>query len=503
MRVGEVLASKYRLDALLGSGGMGQVYRAVNLDVGRAVAIKVLHVEYAQNSQVVERFLREARAANLVRHPNVVDVLDIGRESDGTPFIVQELLEGEDLAHLVERRGGKLPLQEVIEILGPVIDAVGEAHAHGVIHRDIKPDNVFLAKGRLAPVPKLLDFGISKVSMPDQLVTEVGVMMGTPAYMPPEQVEGARAADPRSDVWALGVMLFELIAGRMPFEAASAPALFYAIATEDAPTLLEVGAQVPPELSRLVARCLRRLPDERYPSAAELARDLRHFASGSDLEPTNRRSIPPAKVKGMIPPLFTPATAHAPTFTSELAEHVAVVVAPSAPLPTYPAPRVAAFAPAAAPPPAQRSLAPRSGELGQMHAVVSSRPRPTPTRSEPQAPAPRGDPRERLAVDASGLIGAAVVGLIVLLGLGLLMQLLHRPEGWPLARFLLGPGQTVETALHAFLATVTLAMGGVNAWRGMRHWKGDLEGGPPHAIFNAVVATVAFFSAVELISAVL
>ena len=247
---------------------MGQVYRAVNLDIGRAVAIKVLHFEHAQDTQLVERFLREARAANLVRHPNVVDVLDIGREADGTPFIVQELLEGEDLAHLIERRGGKLPLQEVIDILGPVIDAVAEAHAHGVIHRDIKPDNVFLAKGRLAPVPKLLDFGISKVSVPDQLVTEVGVMMGTPAYMPPEQVEGARAADPRSDVWALGVMLFELIAGRMPFEATSAPALFYAIATEDAPTLLAVGAQVPPEISQLVARCLRRDPDERYPSAA-------------------------------------------------------------------------------------------------------------------------------------------------------------------------------------------------------------------------------------------
>ena len=153
-RVGEVLASKYRLEELLGSGGMGHVYRAVNEHIGRAVAIKVLRAEHAQNSQVVERFLREARAANLVRHPNVVDVLDIGKEDGGAPFIVQELLDGEDLAHLVARRGGKLPVEEVCDLLLPVIDAVAEAHARGVVHRDIKPENVFLAKSKAARGPR-------------------------------------------------------------------------------------------------------------------------------------------------------------------------------------------------------------------------------------------------------------------------------------------------------------------------------------------------------------
>ena len=166
-RVGEVLAAKYRLEELLGSGGMGHVYRAVNEHVGRAVAIKVLRREHAENAQVVDRFLREARAANLVRHPNVVDVLDIGKEDDGTPFIVQELLVGEDLAHLVARRGGKLPVEEVCDLLLPVIDAVAEAHARGIVHRDIKPENVFLAKASRGPIPKLLDFGISKVRAPD------------------------------------------------------------------------------------------------------------------------------------------------------------------------------------------------------------------------------------------------------------------------------------------------------------------------------------------------
>src|SRR4051812_31262902 len=287
---------------------MGHVYRAVNEDVGRTVAIKLLRAEHAENAQVVDRFLREARAANLVRHPNVVDVIDIGREASGTPFIVQELLLGEDLARMVERRGGRLPVEEVVDILGPVIDAVAEAHARGVIHRDLKPENVFLAKGPRGPIPKLLDFGISKVSAPDLRATEAGVMMGTPAYMPPEQVQGARDADSRSDVWALGVMLFEVISGRMPFDARDAPALFITIATKDAPTLLEVRAEVPPEISRVVARCLRRRPDERYPTAAELARDLRHVLDGTELEPTGKHSIPPAALRP-VPKALTPALA--------------------------------------------------------------------------------------------------------------------------------------------------------------------------------------------------
>src|SRR5580693_3682482 len=162
-REGEVLAGKYRLDALLGSGGMGEVYRAENLGLGRAVAIKLLREEHGESSEVVMRFLREARAANIVRHPNVVDILDIGQAEDGTPFIVQELLEGEDLAHYTKGRGGKLVLREALDVLLPAIDAVAFAHARGVIHRDLKPENIFLSRDHKgALVPKLLDFGISR-----------------------------------------------------------------------------------------------------------------------------------------------------------------------------------------------------------------------------------------------------------------------------------------------------------------------------------------------------
>lgn len=286
---------------------MGHVYRAVNVEIERAVAIKVLRSEHATNAELVERFLREARAANLVRHPNVVDVVDIGRDGDGAPFIVQELLVGEDLARYVERRGGRLTLAEIEELVLPVVDAVAEAHARGVVHRDIKPENVFLAEQGKRLVPKLLDFGISKVRLPDIKVTDVGVMMGTPAYMAPEQIRGARDADPRSDVWALGIMLFELLAGRLPFESEDAPALFVEIATKDVPNLAELFPEVEANVAVITERCLRRNPGDRYPSALELARDLRHVFDGADVERTMARKLPGPSFAGAAPSGVAPS----------------------------------------------------------------------------------------------------------------------------------------------------------------------------------------------------
>lgn len=520
-RVGEVLASKYRLEELLGSGGMGHVYRAVNEHVGRAVAIKVLRSEHAQNAQVVERFLREARAANLVRHPNVVDVLDIGKEDGGAPFIVQELLDGEDLAHLVARRGGKLPLEEVCDLLLPVIDAVAEAHLRGVVHRDIKPENVFLAKSARGPaVPKLLDFGISKVRAPDLRATEVGLMMGTPAYMAPEQIQGAREADPRSDVWALGVMMFEIIAGRMPFDAQDAPALFVAIATRDAPTLLEVRAEVTPQISRLVERCLRRRPDERYPSAAELGRDLRHVLDGTELEATGKRSIPPellarvneaaalGKAGASLAKLAAEAAANDPPGARALEEAKAlpeVPDLPEAPSLVPPPPRVStsrqaavqvpAAAPAASAPPGSR-LVSTASLPGVMMAPGSSMRKPTGSHES------WGMNRQDERTDMSPIIALGVVGLVTILGIGLLMQLAHRPEGWPVARFVVPAGSGIGLAIHVALAAVVVAIGVVQCIRGLRHWRGELGGGVPSAIVCAVVAAGAFFSAIELVSAV-
>ena len=497
-RVGEVLASKYRLEELLGSGGMGHVYRAVNEHVGRAVAIKVLRAEHAQNAQIVERFLREARAANLVRHPNVVDVLDIGREDGGAPFIVQELLHGEDLAHLVARRGGKLPVEEVCELLLPVIDAVAEAHARGVVHRDIKPENVFLAQGKppQGPTPKLLDFGISKVSASDLRATEVGVIMGTPAYMAPEQVQGARDADPRSDVWALGVMMFELIAGRMPFDLQDAPALFVAIATKDAPTLLDVHAEVTPAISQLVSRCLRRLPDERYPSAAELGRDLRHVMNNTELEPTRKRSLPPGLLAQM-PDLVLPKPPQLPVVVTPPASSGAYGKSAAGEVPVDPkgATSLGYAAPKVRPaqPPLRR--APEASMPGVMLAAGSSTPRRT------AAHGMYVERPTRDVTDMKPIVGAGVVGLVTILGTGLLMQLVHRSEGWPVARFAIGPSATGALVLHGGLGLVGLVVGVSYGWRGVRHWRGDLSGGPPGAIINAVVAAGAFFAAIELFSA--
>ena len=305
-RIGSLLASKYRLEALLGSGGMGDVYRAINEQAGRPVAIKVLHAEHATNPMFVERFLREARAANLVRHPNVVDVIDVGREPDGVPFIVQELLEGEDLGKLAIRRGGKLPFAEVVDLIVPVVEAVAEAHARGVIHRDIKPENVFVARGRNGPVPKLLDFGISKMNSTDLAPTQAGLVMGTPAYIAPELLKGSSQANARSDVWALGVLVFELIAGRTPFEAPDAITLFRAILDTDAPRLVDVEPGVSPWLSRIVAKCLKRNPEDRYANANELAADLRTASPSSNA---------PAAVRGGSSPDLLGQMHEAPPLT--------------------------------------------------------------------------------------------------------------------------------------------------------------------------------------------
>jgi len=528
-RVGEVLASKYKLEALLGSGGMGHVYRATNTHVGRPVAIKVLRNEHAENPVVRDRFVREARAANLVRHPNVVDVVDIEQDSSGSPFIVQELLEGEDLAHLAARSGGKLPLAVVIDFLLPVIEAVAEAHSKGVVHRDLKPENVFLAKSPHGPVPKLLDFGISKVRASDLRATEVGVMMGTPAYMPPEQVQGARDADARSDIWALGVMMFELIAGRLPFDAVDAPALFVAIATRDAPTLLDVRAEVTPNVSQIVARCLRRRPDERYPSAAELARDLRHVLDGDELEPTGKRSLPPSAwvevSQGPNAPTTKPKKADAIAAEEKVppapkAPEIEVPDLPRAPslpppapkpTPSKPGARAAAPTPSAAPT-SERSVPPRPSGAGRLATGASLpgvvlAPGSSIASSSPKRSGAREawglEPSRREKADMSSVYGIAVIGIVMIAVIGVLMQLAHRAEGWPLGRFILGgsPQDPLLLAINGGLGLVALGIAITYAQRGHKHWRGELAGGPSTGVIHALISGGAFFCAIELASA--
>jgi serine/threonine-protein kinase len=261
---------------------MGEVYRATNVAIGRTVAIKLLLPHHATDEKLTARILTEARAAAIVRHPNVVDVLDIGQEENGAPFIVQELLEGKDLAHYVVQHGKKISQDVALRILIPVVEAVAAAHAKGVVHRDLKPANVFLAKSeRGEVVPKLLDFGISQVRAHENVrITETGVAMGTPAYMSPEQVMGTKDIDARADVWALGVILYELLAGRLPFHAAQSSAMFVLITTASPAPLEEIVPTVTRDLARVVRRCLRKNRNDRYTSADELAYDLKQVASG-------------------------------------------------------------------------------------------------------------------------------------------------------------------------------------------------------------------------------
>jgi serine/threonine protein kinase len=289
-REGELLGGKYRLEARLGSGGMGDVYRAVNVTIGRAVAIKVLRAEHARSDEVAQRFLREARAANLVRHENVVDVLDMGHDEEGTPFIVQELLHGHDLDSLLASRLGPLPIGRVLELLLPVIDAVAFAHGKGVVHRDLKPANVFLAEEKGRVVPKLLDFGISHVVSTEPRVTAAGAVLGTPWYMSPEQVRASPDVDARTDVWALGVILYQMVSGTPPFQADSGPALFVKICTDEPPPVEQHAPGLDPALAAIIRRCMRRPAAERYPSAAELAVDLRRVQSGLPLVGPERPS---------------------------------------------------------------------------------------------------------------------------------------------------------------------------------------------------------------------
>jgi serine/threonine-protein kinase len=275
--LGDVVAGKYRIDHVLGSGGMGIVVAARHLELDQPVAIKFLLPSATKNADVVQRFSREARAAVKIQSEHVARVLDVGVLEAGVPYMVMEYLEGFDLAHrLAQER--RLPLPEITRYLLQACEALAEAHAAGVVHRDLKPANLFLAtRADRTSIVKLLDFGISKAAVGSAGITSTQAVMGSPVYMSPEQLVSAKHVDHRSDIWSLGVVLYEALAGAPPFNAESMPQIVTRILHTPAPRLAESRPDLPPALDAIVARCLEKDPSSRFRDVAELTYALAPF----------------------------------------------------------------------------------------------------------------------------------------------------------------------------------------------------------------------------------
>jgi eukaryotic-like serine/threonine-protein kinase len=293
--IGEIVANKYRIDRLIGTGGMGIVVAAFHLELEQPVAIKFLNSETGARADANERFRREARAAARIRSEHVARVLDIEVLDNRLPYMVMELLEGHDLERELEQ-AGPLPVAVAVGYVLQAIDAVAEAHATGVVHRDLKPTNLFLAQlpdGRR--LIKVLDFGISKLVGPgsgrNAALTRSASIFGSPLYMSPEQMRSAKDVDARADIWSLGAILFELVTGRPPFLAESMPALCMAILNESPPSLHGLVPSAPPELDAVVFKCLAREVNHRFDSVADLAEALVPFAPEGRMHAERARRV--------------------------------------------------------------------------------------------------------------------------------------------------------------------------------------------------------------------
>jgi serine/threonine-protein kinase len=276
--VGSVLAERYRITRLIGEGGMGQVYEAEHVHIAKRFAIKLLKPDIVSQPATVARFRQEARSASSIGHENIVEIEDFATLPDGSVYLAMELLDGESLADRMHR--GPVPLPEAAQIVGAVLRGLGAAHDKGIVHRDMKPENVFLAKKGGREVPKILDFGIAKVTGPSEEgslnLTRTGAIFGTPLYMSPEQAKG-QPTDLRTDIYSVGVILYELVTGRAPFRADSSVQLLnqHITVPPEPPSTAAPERHVPPALEAVVLRALEKEPAQRFA-------DMRQFAAGLD-----------------------------------------------------------------------------------------------------------------------------------------------------------------------------------------------------------------------------
>ena len=315
VRAGDILAGKYEVERVLGSGGMGVVVSAKHVHLGERVAIKFLLPQAIKKPEVVQRFLREGRAAVRIKSEHVARVYDVGTLEDGAPYMVMEFLEGADLSTVLKTRGA-VPVPLAVEYVLQACEAIAEAHSLKIIHRDLKPANLFVAKrADGSPVVKVIDFGISKVAEAEGEVemTKTDVMMGSPVYMAPEQMISARDVDERADVWSLGVILYYLVMGEQPFKGHSVTQL-YASIIEGAPSMRKTRPDVAPSLDAAAMKCLQANPKDRWSNVAELANAIAehapvHARVSADrvsrtlgVTPTIKSTPPPPATGSITPP---------------------------------------------------------------------------------------------------------------------------------------------------------------------------------------------------------
>lgn len=332
-RIGQVLDDRYRIDVPIASGGMGVVYRAERIGIGKRVAIKFLHDHAAADPDSVKRFEREAEAMSRVTHPNLASVIDHGVDQ-GTPYLVMEYHPGDTLADLIER--GPIPGPRAVAIARQIVSGMGGIHAAGIVHRDLKPDNVVLLADLDHDFAKILDFGIAKMISPregEADMTAVGHAIGTPSYMSPEQACGMKL-DARSDLYAFGVILFEMVTGTRPFVTDEKLALLRMHVEDAPPSPRAKGAQISEELEAVILKLLKKTPAGRYDSAADVAAALLEVPEGSATPvrdsvatplPTAARAETPTVVEKTPPrtsPVEEPVPRRRPRETSDRTEDV-------------------------------------------------------------------------------------------------------------------------------------------------------------------------------------
>ncbi len=284
--VGKTLSQTYTIVRVVGEGGMGRVYEARHTRISsKRFAVKTLHPEFARQPEVISRFQREAEASASIHSPYVVDVYDIDRTSDGRPFLVGEFLEGKEFADYLDQVG-KMPIGPAVRVVRQICKALAAAHAKGVVHRDMKPENVFLTGDLSQPTAKVIDFGISKLGdAPGTALTKTGMIMGTPSYMAPEQARGARV-DHRADIYAVGAILYCAVTGQRPFDNDDPTAILTAVLTQDPPRPRSLESSIPEGLEMIIQRAMAKRPEDRYENISELDIDLAPYDPGdADLAP--------------------------------------------------------------------------------------------------------------------------------------------------------------------------------------------------------------------------